>query len=72
MRKSRQAQDNLVMMQSMNLAQPDFLNQEEFIRNASQQFSTNNNFDQSVWITGSLTEIFRRTQKTLEKYEISI
>jgi hypothetical protein len=56
------------MVQSLNMPSLEPLGAEEFVRNFSQQLSTNT-FDHSMLMATPFSEMLNRTQKTLEKYE---
>jgi hypothetical protein len=61
--------EKMFMAQSLNIPQLDSFSQEDYIRNNSQQLSSNNGMDQSLWVYTPLGEILGRTQKTLQLYE---
>ena len=72
LRRSRHTKDKMAMIQSLQIAHAEIMTQQDFMRNSSQQLTTNNNIDHSFWIADPLLEIFKRTQKTLVLYQNSI
>ena len=60
--------EKMFMAQSLNIPQLDSFSHDEYLRNNSQQLSSNNGLEQSVWAVNPvnpLGEILGRTQKTL-------
>lgn len=56
------------MAQSLNIPNLDLFGNEEYMRNSSQQLSTNH-MDGSIFMNGSLSEILSRTHKVFQHYE---
>lgn len=67
MRKGRLGKQKTFMMQSLNIPHIDPLTQDEFIRNSSQQLTTNN-LEHSVLLQPTMVDVLSRTQKIFKRY----